>query len=174
MRLIKMLLPIGMLVFVAAAGPMAAMAATPTHTTIADTAIDNDFCGTGQTVLVSFKGILNETDDWAFGHIADTWTNPETGVSVIDSVSGGGKFVAFIEDGDGAFTIVTTRQGIPSQVRMSRGPVLLQDVGLVTFYDHFAADETFLGTDVVTNGPHPDLEADFTMWCQVMTEALGL
>jgi len=162
------------LLLVLALGPASVVAAAPDHELISGTDVDNDFCGTGQTVLVSFKGVLNGWDDKAFGHVSNTWTNPENGVRVVDSFSGGGRFIEAIGDGDGAYTIVSDRVGIPEQIRLARGGLVMQDVGRAIFYDHFDADDNYLGTDLVLHGPHPDLEAGFSLWCDAMIGALGL
>lgn len=152
----------------------ATFAAGPIHENIQGTDVDSDFCGTGQTVNVEFKGVFNGWEDKAFGHVSNTWTNPENGLSVISSFSGGGRFIDVIDDGDGAYTIVTDRVGMPEQIRLANGPLLTQDVGRVIFYDHFDADDNYLGTDVVVHGPHPGLESGFDLWCEVMIETLGL
>jgi hypothetical protein len=173
-------LSISVLLLAALIGPAVAAAARPDHYKIRGTDVDTDFCGTGQTVLLSFNGVFNEWPDGqpgniyqAFGHISDTWTNPENGVSVVTSFSGGGK-VKFVDGDDGAYTIVTERPGMPQQIRVKGGGVLTQDVGLVIFYDHFDADDNYLGTDVVIRGgPHPGIDPGYD-WCDLMIEALGL
>ena len=148
-----------------------AIAAGPDHQAIRGTDVDPDFCGTGQTVNLAFKGTLNGWEDKGFGHIQTTWTNPANGIAVYDSFSGGGK-VSFIDDGDGAYTIATTREGQPFRVQYVNGPLILQDAGLIIAYDHFDADDNYLGTDVVVvNGPHPGFELD---WCALMVDALQL
>ena len=134
-----------------------ALAAGPDHDTIRGTDVDTDFCGTGQTVNLTFVGTFNGWEDKAFGHIRRTWTNPDNEISVWDSFSGGGT-VSVIDDGDGAYTIVTVREGQPFRLQYTGGSLVLQDAGLVVFYDHFDADDTYLGTDVVViGGPHPGL-----------------
>jgi len=148
-----------------------AVAAAPDHQSIRGSAVDTDFCGTGQTVNETFVGAFNGWEDKAFGHIRTTWTNPANGIAVYDSFSGGGT-LSFIDDGDGAYTIVTTRVGQPFRVQYVNGPLILQDAGLVTGYDHFDAEDTYLGTDiVVVNGPHPGLALD---WCELMVDVLQL
>jgi hypothetical protein len=149
-----------------------AMAAGPDHETIRGTAVDPDFCGTGQTVNQEFKGTFNGwEEDKAFGHIQTTWTNPANGIAVYDSFSGGGK-LTFIDDGDGAYTIVVAREGQPARLQYVNGPLIVQDAGLVIAYDHFDADGNYLGTDVVVvNGPHLGLELD---WCALMVDVLQL
>jgi hypothetical protein len=154
--------------------PGSAFAAAPNRDVISGSDHDTDFCGTGETVNVTFEGILNSWDDQAFGHIQWTWTNPANGASVVESFSGGGK-VSFIDDGDGAYTIVLVRQGLPEQLRMVGGGLLAHDAGLVAVYDHFDADGNYLGTDVVVlAGPHPFKESESDLFCDLMIEALGL
>jgi len=149
-----------------------ALAAGPDHQTISGTDVDTDFCGTGQTVNVTFEGVFNGwEDDKAFGHIRTTWTNPDNGIAVWDSFSGGGK-VSFIDDGDGAYTVRVEREGQPFRLQVVGGPLVLQDAGLIIAYDHFDADDNYLGTDIVfVGGPHPGLEAD---WCALMIDLLQL
>jgi hypothetical protein len=156
-------------------GPASALAAGPDHQLILGTDTDTNFCGTGETVEVSFKGVFNGWEDQAYGHISNTWTNPENGASVVDSFSGGGSFVGEIDDGGGAYTVVFSRVGMPEQLRLVQGPVLAQDVGRVLFYDHFDANDSYLGTDVVVvGGPHPFVESSTDLFCDLMIEALGL
>ena len=153
--------------------PGTALAAGPDHQIVNGTDSDPDFCGTGKVAIVSSRGLLNGWPDKATGHIAHTWTNPLNGASVVETFSGGGT-VAFLDDGDGAYTVVSTRFGIQEQLRLVRGPVLTLDAGKVITYDHFDADDNYLGTDVTVKGPHPELDSGFGLFCEVMTEALGL
>ena len=154
-------------------GGASVSAGAPDHETITGSEDVADFCGTGQTVTVSFRGVLNIWDDKAFGHIANTWTNPLNGATAIESFSGGGKF-RVVDDAGGGYTVISERQGMPVQIRLASGRLLLRDAGYIAFHDHFDADDNYLGTDVVVHGPHPDFEADFQLWCEVMVEALGL
>ncbi len=161
-------------VLVLTLGVGSVLAAGPDHQTLNGTDTDPNFCGTGEAVDVTFKGVLNGWDDRAFGHIARTWTNPVNGAGVVESFSGGGK-LAFIDDGNGAYTIVTFRVGQPLQLRQVGGGLLGHDVGRVAFYDHFDASDNYLGTDVVViGGPHPFLVSETDLYCQIMIEALGL
>lgn len=151
----------------------ATYAAAPFHEVINDSGEDNDFCGTGQTVEFSAMGLINWKDDQGFGHIETTWTNPANSKSVVDSFSGGGKLY-FIDDGNGAYTIETVREGLPASLRVGNGPLLLHDTGLVAIYDHFDANDNFLGEDIVVlAGPHPSIE-NRNLWCDLATAALGL
>jgi hypothetical protein len=146
-------------------------AAAPSHDFGRGTGSDPDFCGTGQTVDYSFVGGFNFKEDQGFGHVRTTWTNPANGVAVYDSVSGGGK-VSVIDDGDGAYTVVITREGQPFRVQVVNGPLVARDAGVVVSYNHFDADDNYLGTDIVfMGGPHPGLEID---WCDLMINLLQL
>ena len=154
--------------------PATVLAAAPNHDKISGTFVVDDFCGTGEPVINTVKGILNGWDDQAFGHVTQTWTNPANGASVIDDWAGGGK-VSIIDDGDGAYTVKLVRVGRPASLRMSNGALLAHDVGLVAFYDHFDADDNLIGQDlVIVGGPHPFLESDHDLGCELMIAALGL
>jgi hypothetical protein len=148
-----------------------AIAAAPNHETLRGSYVDSDFCGTGQTVNAEFQGAFNGWEDKSFGHIRTTWTNPANGIALYDSISGGGK-VSFIDDGDGAYTIAVTREGQPFRVQYVGGPLIVLDAGPIIAYDHFDADDNYLGTDVVVvDGPHPGRELD---WCALMIDLLQL
>jgi hypothetical protein len=164
---------VSVLLLMVLSAPAAVLGAAPDREVIRGTDIDTDFCGTGQTVLVEFKGIINWWDDKGFGHVSETWTNPDNGVSVVTSFAGGGKFQV-IDDGDGAYTVATERMGMPEKIRLKGGGLLTRDAGLVIFYDHFDADDNYLGTDVVVRGgPHPGIDPGYD-WCDLMIEALGI
>ena len=160
-----------LLLLIASVGTISA--AAPYREVINDSGADDDFCGTGQTVDFSVTGLINWWDDKGFGQLTTIWTNPVNGASIVDSFAGGGKFT-FIDDGDGAYTIKTVRQGLPVSLRVANGSPLLKDVGLIAFYDHFDADDNYLGTDIVIlGGPHPSIQ-DPDLWCELANAALGL
>ena len=65
-------------------------------------------------------------------------------------------------------------KGLPELIRTSHGGVLTRDAGYVVQHLTFDGDE-FISMEVVVNrGPHPDLDSDFELFCEVMTDALGL
>lgn len=51
------------LLLLALLAPAVAVAAAPAHSRIVGEDVDTDFCGTGMTVHVSFRGVFNEWDD---------------------------------------------------------------------------------------------------------------
>jgi len=160
------------LLLVASVGAVSA-AAPVGREVINDSGADDDFCGTGQTVEFSISGVITWFDGQGFGHVTTIWTNPDNGASIVDSFAGGGKWT-WIDDGEGAYTIRTIRQGLPVSLKVASGGPLLKDVGLVAFYDHFDADDNFLGEDIeILAGPHPSVQ-DQDLWCELATAALGL
>ena len=82
-----------------------------------------------------------------------------------------------IDNGDGTVTFITTFKGLPEQIRIANGPLLLRDAGTVTFTDTFAVDADGIFTFVSRtlsglHGPHPDLLSDFELFCDVIVPAL--
>lgn len=153
-------------------GPGAALAAKPDHVTLGGTASEDDFCGTGMTIDLAYDGVINLSPGKARGHAETTYTNPLNGASVT-SVTSGNQTFTVVDDGDGAYTLVFTYRGNPLKVSGANGRPLIHDVGQLIEYDHFDADNNFIGSDVVMHGPHPSYQ-DPNLFCDVMIEALGL
>ena len=88
--------------------------------------------------------------------------------------------ISRIDHGDGTETVtfLNTFKGLPEQLRILHGPVLLRDAGVVTIAATFVHT---IGTDQYVfvsrsvsglHGPHPDLTSDFTAFCDVLIPAL--
>jgi hypothetical protein len=107
--------------------------------------------------------------------VSVTFTNPLNGKSVILSNAGQISGPApIIDEEAGTITFITSFIGLPEKIQTARGPVLLRDAGFVTFVDTFDLETgEFISGDVVIKGPHPDLESDFQLFCQVITQALA-
>jgi hypothetical protein len=75
----------------------------------------------------------------------------------------------------GTITFLATFKGLPEKIQTAQGPVLLRDAGVVTFADTFdLATGEFISSEVtVVKGPHPELESDFELFCDIVTEALA-
>jgi hypothetical protein len=104
-----------------------------------------------------------------------TVTNPANGKSVVISSAGLVSGPAPIVDEEaGTITFLTSFKGLPEKIRTANGPVLLRDAGFVTFADTFDLETgEFISSEITVNkGPHPDLDSDFTLFCEVITEAL--
>jgi hypothetical protein len=82
-----------------------------------------------------------------------------------------------IQNPDGTITFIDTVKGLPEKLSIPGGPTLLRDAGVVTVTttlrplgdDEFEiVSQTFSGE----HGPHPDLESDFELFCEVLVPAL--
>jgi hypothetical protein len=110
-----------------------------------------------------------------------TITNPETGKSVTVRFTGNVKDLTVVDNGDGTITVRTAVTGIPEEVRLSDGTVAIRDVGRVVFatvLDYGGTptdveDDVFVSQSIESiSGPHPDLESDFALFCEVVVPAL--
>ena len=74
----------------------------------------------------------------------------------------------------GTITFLTSYKGLPEKIHTANGPVLLRDAGIITFADTFDLDTgDFISSEIVVNkGPHPEADSDFTLFCDVISEAL--
>jgi hypothetical protein len=79
-----------------------------------------------------------------------------------------------IDEEAGTITFVTSFKGLPEKIQTAHGPVLLRDAGFVQFADTFDMETgDFISSEVVVKGPHPELDSDFALFCEVITEALA-
>ena len=111
----------------------------------------------------------------ATGSFQATFTNPETGESVV--VSSAGQVTGpppVVDEEAGTITFLTSYKGLPEKIQTAQGPVLLRDAGVAVFTDVFdLATGDLISSDISFKGPHPDLASDFTLFCEVITEALS-
>jgi hypothetical protein len=181
----RLRLPLCLALFAALAlMPAAALAAPPEHEHFRDigTFVDPDFCGTGQTINGSFDARVNvwispegaeELVRTTFS-VKQVFTNPDTGDSVNLSSTGMSTEVLISGDPAGFHTVLATTKGVPEKIQTTHGPVLLRDAGLIAVLFTFDGDEILEREIVVVKGPHPEADADFELFCEVMTEALGI
>jgi hypothetical protein len=110
-----------------------------------------------------------------------TLTNQATGESVTVRFTGAVKDLTVVDNGDGTITVRTAVTGIPEEVRLSDGTVAIRDVGRVVFatvLDYNGTptnveDDEFISETIESiSGPHPDLESDFELFCEVVVPAL--
>jgi hypothetical protein len=110
-----------------------------------------------------------------------TITNPATGKSVVVRFTGATKDLTVVDNGDGTITLRTAVTGVPEEVRLSDGTVAIKDVGRAVFVavlDYNGTptntdDDEFISQTIESiSGPHPDLESDFTLFCEVVVPAL--
>jgi hypothetical protein len=160
----------------------AAVAAAPEVNRFHDvgTEVDPDFCGTGVSIDIAFdiRGI-----EWLAPHNADyrnvargevAFTNPLTGAVVINSFAG--PYVERLISGDpeGIHVVESSFIGLPQTIKTPHGGVLTRDAGYITLRETFDGEE-FVDQEVVINrGPHPEADSEFELFCDVVTDALGI
>jgi hypothetical protein len=146
------------------------------HGTFSDTFPDN-LCGIDGTSVVSGMDNIQVFADGTFKdefRLNQTFTSAATGKSVLLFVAQQFTGVGPIDNGDGTITFVSTFKGLPEKIKLPNGRVLSRDAGFVSFNDTFdATTGDFLG-EVISpeNGPHPDLDSGFTVFCDVIVPAL--
>lgn len=110
-----------------------------------------------------------------------TFTNPATGKSVTNFFASTSKDLTVVDNGDGTITLRTAVTGIPEKIRLSDGTVAIKDRGRVVFVTVLdyngtptnTEDDVVLSEDIESiSGPHPDLESNFTLFCDVLVPAL--
>jgi hypothetical protein len=161
----------------------AAVAANPevNHFSFSDTFSDDDFCGTGMTVDIFSSG--HGTEFLAPNQPVDyrqtiegnnVFTNPLNGKTVINHFANTFSDVIISGDPEGLHVHEFTFKGLPEMLRTEHGGVLIRDAGYLIFHQTFNGDEFISSEIFVDKGPHPDAESDFALFCEVMTDALGL
>ena len=110
-----------------------------------------------------------------------TSTNQANGKSVVETFSGTTKDLSVVDNGDGTITVRTAITGVAQEVTLSDGTVAIKDVGRVvvaTVLDYNGTptdtgDDEFVSQTIESiSGPHPNLESDFTLFCEVVVPAL--
>jgi len=169
--------------------PAAAQLVERTHQHIVLTIPDDEVCGVPVTTTVD--AIVNQQERLASsgfplfmftGHGTVTWTNPATGKSVSLFFAGiGAKDLTVVDNGDGTITLRRAITGVPERITLSNGQVVTMDVGRVVFVDVIdyngtptdTSDDVLISQSVESiSGPHPELQSDFTLFCQVVVPAL--
>jgi hypothetical protein len=162
---------------VAAAGS-AAKPTMQSHENFTDT-FDDEICGIAGTSEV--RGVDN------FTLYADNTFKDNFELQQTFTAAGSGKSIVFhvaqhvtgndepIDNGDGTLTFVNTFKGLPEQIKLPNGRVLSRDAGSVTFtlLIDAATDELISQTVSSEKGPHPDLDSDFEIFCNVVAPALS-
>jgi hypothetical protein len=145
------------------------------HGTFSETNPDDRLCGiSGSSVTSGMDNIQVFADGTFQDEFRLTYVfTAENGKSVELLVANQLTFTGPTDNGDGTVTFTSTFKGIPEKWKVANGPTLIIDVGFVTF-----TDVVDLTTGEVTttidpeNGPHPELDSDFTLLCSVLVPAL--
>jgi hypothetical protein len=168
--------------------PAAAKLIDRSHEHIVLTIPDDEVCGVPVTTTIDF--IANDQERLAktgfplfksTGRGTVTWTNPETGKSVTLSFAGASKDLTVVDNGDGTITLRTALTGVQEKIRLSDGTIVTMDVGrvvVVAVLDYNGTptnteDDVFISQTIESfSGPHPDLESDFALFCEVVVAGL--
>jgi hypothetical protein len=165
----------GLLVLALGAGSV--LAAKPEHISESGTFDIPDYCGTGVTLEVAFTSVRNywatESSEKLTFQTKYVLTAATSDDVVIRTESGQSTFKV-VPEANGGYALIGSGAGTPERIKLEHGGLLTRDAGVLTFVDHFDADDNYLGTDVIVRGPHPDFESDFTVQCEVTTEALNM
>jgi hypothetical protein len=147
------------------------------HENFSDTFADN-ICGIPGTTVV--QGVDN------FTVYADNTVKDNFSLNQVFTATDSGKAIRIhvaeqftsndepIDNGDGTVTFIQTFKGLPELLKIENGPVLSRDAGVVTFTRIFdATTDGFISQTVSgEKGPHPDLDSDFAVFCDVLVPAL--
>jgi hypothetical protein len=176
-------------VLLAMARPAAAQLVDRTHQHIVLTIPNDKQCGIPVTTTVDI--INNSQERLAHsgfplfkdtGQGTVTWTNPANGKSISQFFAGvSDKDLTVVDNGDGTITLRTAITGVPEKLTPANGQPILMDVGRVVFVSVIDYNGTPTDTsDDVTisesiesiSGPHPDVQSDGALHCQVVVAAL--
>jgi hypothetical protein len=175
---------LGIVVALGLCGTPAALAANPevNHFTFSDSVTDPDFCGTGQTVEISASG--HGTEFFAPNQPVDyrnvfegseVYTNPQNGATVVSHVAAQLSDTIISGDPEGVSTHEIRFIGLTRLLRTADGDVLVGGAGYLVLHQVINADGEVISTEIVVDrGPHPIAESDFALFCDFMTDALGL
>ena len=135
-----------------------------------------DICGIPVQIDIVVTDNFSEYADGSFkdaGSFMSTFTNPDNGKSVVVSSAGTVTGTAVVDQQANTITFVTTFKGLPEKIQTAHGRVLTRDAGIISFRDTFdLTTGDFLGTAVTIRGPHPEADAGFALFCDVVTGAL--
>ena len=134
--------------------------------------VDDDFCGTGESVSVhvEFRATVWEDDPGAFKEllIRKEWITHD-GVTLVNQFAG--RTVA-VDVPEGVEVIET---GLRARLKLSNGRVLIADHGLLHTLVFLDEEGEFVGLEILRDrGGHPIFASEGELWCQAATAAFGL
>ena len=170
--------------------PAAAQLVDRSHQHIVLTIPNDEVCGVPVTTAIDI--IANDQERLAqsgfhlfmtTGRSTVTWTNPATGKSVSNFFAGVfAKDLTVVDNGDGTITVRTAITGVPEKITLPDGQIVTMDVGRVVFVSVIdyngtptdTSDDVTISTSIESiSGPHPDLQSDFALFCEVVVPALS-
>ena len=103
-----------------------------------------------------------------------TFTDAEGDSVVVQNANLFQDSAPIVDEDAGTITFMVTFKGLPEKIQTANGPVLLRDAGIATFVDTFdLATGELISSNVITKGPHPELDSDFELFCDIVTQALA-
>jgi hypothetical protein len=173
-RLMRLLLT---LLTVAAAVAVAPIAASGAAFHSSESFTDPDFCGTGARVDVLVENTLahlSERDGVGKAEHQGTVTFTYGDASVIVSFAGQFTDTIVATEAGGVEIHLLVGKGIPEKIQLANGPVLLIDAGMIVVLNT-VQDGNLLNSQIVgMNGPHPDAASGFSLFCEIIPQALGI
>ena len=159
----------------------AALGARPVHDKFTiDESFTEELCGVEVTTHLALKGNVLIFEDRLVdvSRAEITWTN-DAGEWLRNSISGP-VFVEEELDGD-ILTVTQRHAGVHSHLTSAAGQEPVFDRGTVTFVITIdlndlenEEDDELLAFEVVSvAGPHPEIDSDFELFCEVVNDVLG-
>jgi hypothetical protein len=174
---VAVLVVLGLATFVGSA-----IAVPPVHTVVVEETFPDEVCGIPGTATIRFSEVVKETDDAFFltGMFRYRFTATETGKSFTNLAAGPFRSREIIDETAGTITFRDTFVGLPQKLSITGGPTLSRDAGTVTLTTTFARDpetgeptgEPLSSEVTFLHGPHPQLESDFMLFCEVLVPHL--
>ena len=179
----RVLRPLMLTALVLLLSAQVALGAKPIHEKfVVDETFEDNLCGIEVTTRLLIKGNVLIRDD---GTVLDTslirvrWTNAD-GDWVTNMVAGPFRFTT-IENADGTVTFRTAIRGVHSKLRTSEGLTAAFDRGRIIFETTVdlndpedPEDDVVISDEIVFQaGPHPEADSGFTLFCDVIQDALG-
>jgi hypothetical protein len=170
---------VGTVVFALSAGAGDA-AAPAVHDHGTDGPFPDQQCGIPGTATVRFNNVgtdLGNDTEFNRGSFSYVFTADDTGKSITVHAAGRVVTQAVVDETAGTITFTDTVAGVPELVKVTGGPVLTRDAGLVVGRVRVFELDPVTGEptgDALTDtweflaGPHPDLESGFDRFCQVV------
>jgi hypothetical protein len=163
----------GIVLSMAVAFPVGAQAAAPAfHDKIHETIPDVDICGFVGTLSVTGSQVVSLTDTRVevTGQMTNVFT---TGDGNTVTISSAGRFTSTFTTSGDTITFVDTYKGLPESISSrSSGGVELRDAGVISFITAINIVTGEITDEVVVNGPHPEADSGFTLFCNAVSAAL--
>lgn len=165
--------------------PAGALGAKPErfHERIAEFFEGENVCGS--TFDVSVSGVFTDLAFFdqegnfvrfmSLASVRATFSDEDGPAVVIQNAGMFQEVEPVVDEEAGTITFTFTFTGLPEKIQTAQGPLRLRDAGIATFEDTFdlATGELISSEATVVKGPHPELESDFTLFCEAFLEAAG-